>query len=93
MTFVTSLEEVTVGYKEIPVKYVYTCDHCGHCEEKKLKTERPMGWALVKFIQGAEDFQGVEVADASYTRLLCRKCRYKANEVWKEMKNAKKAKK
>jgi hypothetical protein len=65
---------------EIPKSFVYACDCCGrqHVQENAnghYSDSRPSGWARLIFRQGAEDFQGAEVADASIERLLCRDCR------------------
>lgn len=65
--------------REIPKAYEYTCDICGktHLQENAgghYTDSRPPYWARLIFRRAATDFQGQEVADASFERLLCEIC-------------------
>jgi hypothetical protein len=63
-----------MSVNKVPEHYTITCDCCGQ-SVTKMSPSRPSGWAKLTFEQGAEDFQGAEVADASVKAMLCRSCR------------------
>ena len=61
--------------KAIRPSWIYTCDACGREKQLPHETSRPSGWGRLILEQGAVDYQGAEVADASIRRLLCPSCK------------------
>ena len=64
-----------MGIKKIEPSWTAICDRCGAFEEGCKSANRPHGWAEIKMMQEAEDYQGSPIADASFGRLVCRTCR------------------
>lgn len=63
-----------MALENIPAKVLHKCDRCGAVQASRSES-RVSGWARLSLDQGAEDYQGYEVADGSRRWDFCRPCR------------------